>query len=110
MAPLPPPERRAAIAEPYTPPLSLDGAGYFSLVLLVGGIWSPAARLWKCCHTIQYMPSYDVLERNSYTAGRTTPVLLLSLFCRFHRQGPGNCIHGTVMAAITDRDRRDWGE
>ncbi|PKK43411.1 hypothetical protein CI102_14110 [Trichoderma harzianum] len=109
MAPLPPPERRAAIAEPYTPPLSLDGAGYFSLVLLVGGISSPAARLWKCCHTIR-KHSYDVLEQTSYTAGRTTPVLLLSLFCRFYRQGPGFCIHGAVMAAITERDRRDWGE
>ncbi|KAL7931951.1 hypothetical protein V8C35DRAFT_308980 [Trichoderma chlorosporum] len=26
-------------------------------------------------------------------------------FCRFHRQGPGNCIHGViVMAAITERE------
>lgn len=87
MAPLPPPERRAAIAEPYTPPLSLDGAGYFSLVLLVGGIWSPAARLWKCCHTIR-KHSYDVLEQTSYTAGRTTRSCCFPFFAVSIARGP----------------------
>ncbi|KAL7956600.1 hypothetical protein V8C34DRAFT_207933 [Trichoderma compactum] len=53
MAPSPPPERRAAIVEPYTPPLP-GWSWLLSPGLLVGGIWSPAARLWKCCHTAQH--------------------------------------------------------